>query len=248
MSLIATTRRRMLLGLAAASTAAATGAGATGTTGPQEAPELVAMGDSLSDTLNTYKAAAKRVQVIAETWGPQWPQPHPDTFCFTEGSKTHADILGRPIPIAWKPGGFERVQNVGTAECFEAWAKREWTEYHRRMSLKSQRGAKIQKKFAERMEGSIEHARAYWAEVDRIKNASGIEAAQKAQTEAREALQELVGRIILFREKSVTGLIIKAQAMQAWGEVPALYQQCNLQAIQWAEALTATVLRQATPT
>ncbi|MDA3857192.1 MAG: hypothetical protein PF480_02875 [Roseovarius sp.] len=43
----------------------------------------------------------------------------------------------------------------------------------------------------------------------------------------------------------MTGLIIKAQAMQAWETVEPLYRSTNVDAQAWAEAMTATVLRQA---
>lgn len=242
---IQTTRRRMLLGLAAASTAAASSVGAASGAVSQEASELVSMGDRLGTTLDAYKAALERVQSIAATWGPHWPQPDPQTFQFGQGCERHADILGRGISTAWNPSGVEQVRYIGTPEIFEAEAKREWAEYDRRMGFKTQRGAKLSKRWAERNEAAIEPARAYWAEVDRIKQASGIEAAQEAKTEAREALQELVGQIIKYHEMSITGLIIKAQALQAWGNVEPFYQKLNLEAVEWADAMAATILRQA---
>ncbi|MGX0975627.1 hypothetical protein ACSSVY_001337 [Roseovarius sp. MBR-51] len=244
MTFIQTNRRRLLLGLAAASTAAATGAAAQGHAAPQEAPELLSLADGLSDRLQAYKDATAQVQQIAETWGPQWPKPDTEIFAYGEDCKTHRDILGRGIQTE----GFECklfVRDVGTPEHFGKLAKYGWGRYHHKMQTKTQRGAKLAQRWAEREAAKVEPARAYWSEVDRITEASGIEAAQERAVSARKELKGLVGQIIHFREKTVTGLIIKAQAMQAWQEVEPFYRQLDLDAIAWAEAMTATVLRQA---
>ena len=66
-----------------------------------------------------------------------------------------------------------------------------------------------------------------------------------ARAEALEALRELVGQIVLFQERTVTGLIIKAEAMQAWETVEPFHRMTNVDAQAWGEAMTATVLRQA---
>jgi hypothetical protein len=106
-------------------------------------------------------------------------------------------------------------------------------------------GARGAKRCAEENAALVEPARAYWSEVERITEASGIEAAKNTRSEAFEALLELVGRIVLYEEKTVTGLIIKAQAMQAWESVEPFQRLFNPEALAWAEAMTATVLRQA---
>ena len=242
MTFIQTTRRRMLLGLAAASTAAATGASAEGQTAETEAPELIAMGDQLDGFLSAYKSAALRVKEIGREWGPQWPTPADEAVCFGGGSKLHRDIHGRGIQVP-RPHGKDHV-HVGTPEDFQKSAERHWAHYERKMQTKSQRGARFHKVWAERDTASIEPARKYWSEIDRITRASGIEAAKKAEAEARDALQDLVGRIVLFKERSITGLIIKAQAMQAWGEVDAFARAFHLDALAWADAMNETILRQ----
>lgn len=112
------------------------------------------------------------------------------------------------------------------------------------MKTKSQRGAKQMRRWAESDEALIAPAREYWSEVDRITEASGIEAAKVARSAALEALRELVGRIVFYRERTITGLIIKAQAMQAWEAVRPFDRGTNLVAMAWADAMTETILRQ----
>jgi len=244
MTTMQTTRRRMLLGLAAASTAAATGASAAGHTGPQEAPELLALADRLGGALDAYRAAKARVQHIAKTWGPRWPVPDECIVNYGAGCKTHRNILGEGIKTRWGKSDLMDVRSLGTPEYFEAEARSYWAEYERRMTTKSKRGADHARRWSERQAAAIEPARAYWSEADRITEASGIEAAQATLTASRDDLKELVGSIILYREQTVTGLIIKAQAMQAWAEVDAFSRHLHLDALAWSDAMAETVLRQ----
>lgn len=241
-SFIQTTRRRMLLGLAAASTAAATGASAEGQAAPAEAPELIAMGDQLGGSLAAYKSAARHVQAIGDEWGPQWPTPADEIINYGGGAKMHRDIHGNGIKVPGRHG--KDVVYVGTPEDFQKSSERHWAMYEHKMKTKSQRGAAYPKRWAEKDTAAIRPAQAYWSEVERITKASGIEAAKIAKTEAIDALRDLVGRIVLFQEQSITGLIIKAEAMQAWGEVEEFYRLFNVNAPVWADAMTQTVLRQ----
>ena len=86
-----------------------------------------------------------------------------------------------------------RVQNIGTPEGFEAEYHAHTKEAERKSKLKSQRGMKSEIRWAERSKARMEPARAYWSEVERITAASGIEAAQAAETASRDALRSLVG-------------------------------------------------------
>lgn len=244
MTFIQTTRRRMLLGLAAASTAAATVASAEGHTAEAEAPELLSMGDALSDALTAYKDAAARVNRIAEEWGPQWPVPDESIYSHGEGCQPHRDILGNGIHMPWGRNGVTRVHHLGKPEYFEQAAASEWAKYERKMQTKSQRGAAHHRFWAEKDTAAIQPAQEYWSEVARLTEASGIEEAKKAETDARNALQDLVNRIVLFQEMSITGLIIKAQAMQAWSEVDTCWRLFNPHSYEWADAMAETIMRQ----
>ncbi len=237
-------RRRMLLGLATATAAAATGVTTSGAPAQQEAPELIALADQLDGTLAAYLAAVARVERIAKAWGPQWPVPVEEIQRWTGSSERYVDILGRPteLPAPWGKGD-KRLVNVGTAECFKNDAAKHRAEYERKMKTKSQRGAKPHKLWMEQSAAAVAPASAFWAEVKRINEASGIKAAQAEQTATRDALQSLVSRIVLFQEHTVAGLVIKAQAMQAWGNVDAFTRAFNLEATAWADEMAATIVR-----
>ncbi len=239
-------RRRMLLGLATATAAAATGVTASGAPAQQEAPELIALADQLDGTLAAHLAAVAKVERIAKEWGPQWPVPEEEIRRWTGGSKQYRDILGRGVELPWGNCGITRLTNVGTPECFESDAASHRREYERKMKTKSQRGTKFHKLWMEKDTTAIAPARAFWAEVERINEASGIKAAQAEQTATHDALQSLVSRIVLFEERTVAGLVIKAQAMQAWSNVGNFYRLVNLEATAWADEMAATIVRQVT--
>lgn len=237
-------RRAMLLGLAGVATAAATGSTATGKAAPQESAELLALADKLPRHLGVYLDARKQVAAIVREWGPQWPTPAPEIIWYGSGSKYHEDILGRGIETPWGKGGLKRVQNIGTPEGFKAEYRAHKREAERKSKLKSQRGMKSELHRAEWAKARIEPARAYWSEIERVTAASGIEPAVAAREVSRKSLQSLVSEIVTFEERSITGLIIKAQAMQSWGQVEPFFRGFNPEANQWADAFAATVMRQ----
>lgn len=237
--------RRSFVAALATSLAAATTANAAGDQTLHEHPDLIALSDRLPVALQSYKEAAAHVRHIAETWGPQWPKPDPEIIWYGGGSKRHEDILGRGIETQWGKSGLMRVQNIGTPEGFQLSYEAHMEEADRKSKFKSQRGMKTELRMAKRMKTSIEPARAYWSEVERIKTTSGVEAAQEAEAAARDALRDLVGQILTFEEQTAIGLGIKAQALAAFIELPSSSQSFNLDAPQWLAGLAATLTKQA---
>ncbi len=245
MTLFSQTRRHMLLGLAAAATTA-TATSATGpTTGPKESPELLALADKLEPISQAQRDALAARDVIVKEWGPQWPVAPREIIWYGAGSKKHADITGAGIATEWSKSGLTRVQNLGTPEGFAASRDSHLREYERRNALPSKRGAMQFKTLADRDAALIEPARAYWAEVERITEVSGYEAARTRAEAAALALKEIVGAIVMFEERTIAGLVIKAQAMQAWSYAPLFQRALDLDVTKWADAMTATIIRQA---
>jgi len=238
--------RRSFVAALAASLSSVTVARATDSDAALENPDLIALSDRLPATLQTYKDAAARVQQIADTWGPQWPTPDPEIIWYGNGSKRHADLLGRGVETPWGKGGIMRVQNLGTPEGFEASYHSHKKEADRKSKFKSQRGMKSELRWAESSKARIEPARAYWSEAERITALSGIEDAQALETKARDALRELVGAILTFEELSPMGLAIKAQALTAFVELPPFWQMANPDAPKWMAGLANTLTRQST--
>ena len=237
----ALSRRHVLLGLAASATAAtATGA----TAAPQENPELVALADDLPAILAAYVAARENVAWIVAEWSPQWPVPDPAIVRHGDLCKPHRGLDGAGIATRMEWGA-TAINSLGTPEHFEA-----STAYHERMAAmkaetKSRRGVKFHATWAEKDRAAIAPARAYWGEVERITTASGIEAATAQRTATADALHDQVDAIMRADDWTITGAIIKAQALGAWAEVDQFRRTLNPEGPAWADQLAASILRHA---
>ena len=238
----ALSRRHVLLGLAASATAAtATGA----TAAPQENPELVALADDLPAILAAYVAARENVAWIVAEWSPQWPVPAPEIFRFGDGCRRHVGIDGAGIETPFGVRGATHVASIGTPEHFEGRAAYHDSRAAHKAKTKSQRGMQSELRWAERDRAAIEPARAYWSEVERITKASGIEAATAQRTATLEAMRDQVGAIMRADDWTITGAIIKAQALGAWAEAGRFARAFNPDGPAWADQLAASILRHA---
>lgn len=243
MNIATHSRRRILFGLGAAC-AAATASPEIGHALPAENPDLIALGDALPGAVGAYQDARATVAQIVAAWSPQWPVPDPEIIRYGQGCKTYRGIDGRGIEIAWGNRGVMRVPDLGTPEYFEGEWLRCQAEARAKAATKSQRGLKFATIWADRNRAAIASSAAYWAEVERITAASGIEAARGAEKEAREALHSLVGAIMATDEATIAGVIVKAQALNTWSEVEFAYRALNLQGQDWAENLASSIIRQ----
>ncbi len=242
---IFTNRRKMLMGLASAATAAATGVTASGSVAPQDDAGLIELADGLDGTLQAHQDACATVTSIVEQWGPKWPVPDPEIVRYGNACERHADIQGYGVQTEWGKSGLMRVQSLGTPEYFTSSAASHRLEYERKAATKSGRGAKLHQRWAESDTANIAPSKAYWSEVERITKASGIKAAQQRVRVTRDELRDLVGAILTYRERTIAGLVIKAEAMQAWGNVETFHVALNLEAPKWSEEVAATIVRQA---
>lgn len=130
-------------------------------------------------------------------------------------------------------------------EVFEARAAMHRTEADRLAKTKSQRGMKFHVLWAERHGAAVKPARAYWSEVERIKKASGIDAAQDRVKETREALHAKVDQVMQADDWTIAGAVIKAQALGVWAKVEETYRMFNPRGPIWADQLAAAILRHA---
>lgn len=231
-------RRSFVAALATSMTAAAQASSTV-----SEHPDLLAMADRLPGVLQDYRNANERVAEIEKVWGPQWPTVDPKIVKYGGTSKRHEDILGRGIKTEWGKSGIMKVQHLGTPECFEAAYLAHTKEAERKSKFKSQRGMRSELRSAERSKAQIEPARAYWSEVERIEKLSGIRNAQDELKRSRNALTDLVGKILTFEEQSVVGLGIKVEAMAAFSELPMSCQRYNLDAPEWLTGVVASLNR-----
>lgn len=239
----ALSRRRVLMGLGAAC-AAATATHEAGATAIAENPRLVALGDAVPTALKAYQDARARVAQIVAEWSPRWPTPDEKIVSFGSGCKTYRGLDGRGIEVQLRAWPFARTAQLGTPEYFEAQLANDLKKIARIAETKSQRGMKYAQLWAQRSRDAIEPARQYWSEAERITASSGIDPAQQAQRDAERALHALVSEVMAEPERTITGVVIKAQALTAWSAVDRVGQLTNIEAPEWAASLAASIMRQ----
>lgn len=236
-----TTRRRLLLGLAAASATAATASASQ--TVSAENPDLLALADDLPRHVGAFTDARDDVEWIVAEYAPQWPVPSEGIHFYSAGSKPYRSIDGRGNQRPWGKGGITRVPNVGTPECFEADYRHSKARADRCAGFKSQRGMKSAAAWAERSKRCIPVARDFWAEVDRLTAASGIKGAQEREANTQNALAAHVGAIMEAEALTMAGLVVKAQAMDAWSVVGPFHRALHPNANKWADAIATAILQ-----
>lgn len=239
----ALSRRHLLMGLAASATAAASVAEAA--SAPQENPELLALADELPGLAAKHLEARNRVRAIVAEWSPQWPVPSAELVRYGSDCKDYRGIDGRGLHLPEGKGMPIGMPKLGTPEYFEQQAAYHEREAARRAATKSKRNVEFHQAWAARERAQIEPSRAYWAEVERISEASGIDAAQSQLTDAREALKVKVDQIMRVDDWTIAGTVIKAEALQAWSEVAAFHRAFNKEGLDWADLLAASIMRHA---
>ncbi len=234
-------RRNILMGIAAASTAATATHSA-----PTEVPALVELADALPALAKAHTDACESVEWILAEWQPQVPDPDLDLIRYSESSRRYTKIDGHGIEVAPYPNADIKVfPSIGTAETFQNSAERSFAEAERKARTPSKRGAKHMFDWAEKERALIEPARDYWAEFDRIVEASGIEGAKDRVSETRDALHAAVSAIMATEERSMAGVVIKAEALHAWSCVEYFHKALNPDACKWSDQMAAAIMRQA---
>jgi len=84
-------------------------------------------------------------------------------------------------------------------------------------------------------------ATAYEAEKARTLKVSGYKAADERMHAARKALGGLVDAVMSQPETTMAGVMVKAQAMAAWGKLPPFWTM--LEGHKWGVALAASIMR-----
>ncbi len=233
-------RRRMLLGLAAASTAAASPLAAAPC--KAENPALLEMAAKLPATVKRYQHARDHQAAIEAKWTPQWP------------------LAPEEITEPGKPACYDMERTFAGGALYrkgEARARRVFRASHFRWEADAARRALRKKKLAEsdRAEWQAELAKCerlqavaakYEAEIARIKAGStDYEPAWKAHGDEANALCALVSAMMAETETTMEGLLIKAQALAAWDGVASLYRELNAKGAAWPGQIAASILRHA---
>ncbi|AZO79648.1 MULTISPECIES: hypothetical protein [unclassified Bosea (in: a-proteobacteria)] len=235
-------RRRMLLGLAAASTAAAGPiAVAAGAQAPAEAAELMDLGAKTPFALANYRQAIEAREAIVRKWAPKWPSAPKSIHNPGSYSQAETDLTGRMAP-----------------DCVWIWDREKLQDsiaripsHTLRKGAKPERVARANAAWsaleAER-ESTLEALNAYHSQCAGIRRASGIIPAQAAEEAARDALLAHTRAIMVLEPATMAGVLIQAEALQAVAHVP------DIQRVVWkgnavslhegyGERIAASILR-----
>lgn len=239
-----TNRRSVLFGLAAASTAAATGASATATA-VRENSELVSLGNATQALQEQYVAARAEAKSIADKFAPIWPLAPEPILSFGSGCLEERDLTGAGIErIAEGRSRVVQVWRYGPPEYFEGQIRDHKARIAHIMTTKSKRGLKYERHWLARFEEALPLSRAYVEEIERIREQSGYEPSRQRKETAFEALRDHVNRIMAIDAVTMEGVVIKAQALGAWAKVDKFHKHLNLDGPKWAEELAAAILSQ----
>jgi hypothetical protein len=247
-------RRRMLLGLAAASTAAAT-VTVEAAAAPAENPNLIALIEELPAIAEAFHRANDAYRAMEKKWNVATPRA-PDELT----------VPGRANP-------YDDQSQPGEAEMYALggyiWRKGE--EFPRRIIVKSwqvysQLGETRRQLRKAKKAGSVADCLLLEEEIKRLKkllaSAEAYEAEfAKARKQARanherlwpakDATQEALERHVdaIMREKDFTmeGVVIKAQALAEWDRVggKGLHKLAFRHGLDWHGLIAASVLRHA---
>lgn len=240
-------RRRMLLGLAAASTAATTPLAAAAT--PAENPALLALAAELPAFVKRYQNARARQDAIEAEWIPQWPVAPDEITKAGSARRLHYDM-----ERTFGGAALHRKGEENPRELLRSW--------HFRAEAGAARRALQKKKIEAQPDGEAYRtgweaklaeikrleavAKRYEDEIARIKAGStDYEPSWKAHSEAAKALGAHISAMMAEPETTMEGLLIKAQALAAWDGVAYLYRQMNFRGADWPGQIAASILRHA---
>ncbi|RWP23780.1 MAG: hypothetical protein EOR01_07795 [Mesorhizobium sp.] len=239
-------RRRLLLGLAAASTAAAAVTVAPAHSAAlADNPELVRLGGGLAAIAEEYRIAVAERKAIIKEWSRVWPVAPDEIISDRQygSGPIERDITGTGI---WRPGSKDRALVIVTCDDLE------WELTRAKRILK---GKSIDKRSVgglpdraawenelDAIVAQYTAASKYEAEKARVLKASGYEAANERKHAAADALIGIINDIMAQPETTMAGVVIKAQALAQWGLVSD-WQRYTIASADWGPALAASVLR-----
>lgn len=237
-------RRRMLLGLAAASTAAATVAATVPAAALTENPELVRLGDMLPSVEADYASAIAGYRAVVKEWSPRWPEL-PEALV-GRGDETARDFTG------W---GIQRVNCYGEMRCVQIatvdslQGRISWIQgilKSKTIDSRKIRGLTRPEWEAEMDESTalLKVARRYEQKCETVRRASGLAVSREHKNRSFTALADLIGETMGQQPVGMVGVMIQAQALGAWGRHgDAGHQMLTPGAITWGADLAASVLR-----
>lgn len=208
-------RRRMLLGLAAASTAAAGPvAAATSKPAPVEVAELLDLGAKTAFALANYRKAREEREAITAAWGARWPEPPAGIISDSDRGEAVFDLEGNHAS-KWISRREKLLDSIAYFDAGPSFRK----------NAKPDRVAKTKAAWANakaQREGNLAALDAYHAQCALLVNASGIRPAQAAEAAARRALLSHVRDVMALQPATMAGVLVQAEALEAMASVPHL--------------------------
>lgn len=237
--------RRLLLGLAAASTAAATlKVAAEINPASMENPRLIELGNALPALEAACLKARDRVYAIEAAWAPRWPKT--PAALLGEGDEIDRDFRGyainepgtplrhqkyaRPSDIDWRVDNARRIVRGRTID---------------RRNIRGGGRADWEQELA-RLRQLQPIARRHEAHRARVMKQSGYKPAKVAREIAMRNLGDLVSEAVAIPATGMTGVMIKAQALAAWGRyADALWNMSYPGALTWGSDFARSVVQMA---
>ncbi len=206
----AVSRRRLLFGLAAASTVAAMPTAVAAVSNPAEDPELIRLGDMLPGLAAEIVDADRICTTIIDEWGGRWPDA---PKAIRGGGSSHIERDLTDHAVYWiDRHGMDRVSHIHRSADIRLQVDY-WSKSVRRARTDKSRQRAIEQR--DYWQGLIDAATAYEAECDRIRTASGYTAARQRQDAALDAMADHVLQILRLEPHTMAGVIIQAQAIEA---------------------------------
>jgi hypothetical protein len=240
-------RRRLLLGLAAASTVAAAPVAVRDAIASSENPELLRLAAELPAVEARYVAAERHQRAVKERYSSQWPLA-PDEIISPNSNAAYGDIERNFEGGALYRQGEDRPRAV-TPACSLGYEIR-----RARRVLRSKRldnGAVVAGADREGWEtylAECERAHTlaveYEAECERIQREAQYERAWKETHAARDDMEGHIAAIMDQPDRTMEGLVIKAQALATWGRVEG-WKVAFKHGQGWPAQIAASILRHA---
>jgi len=241
-------RRKLLLGLAAASaSAAAIAAPSAAESAVLENPELIRLGDMLHAVAAEYKAANEAEKAIIKEWSARWPlAPEPILYRRSWERTAHElTLTGSPLvrPGEKDPFCVMTVERIVSDIKYTERLLRGKT-FDRQKKFRGSTREEWEKSLEEDYE-LVAVAREYEAECAGIRSLSGIDQAKERREGSRTALTDTVKRILAEPEYSMAGVIIKAQAISVASAADHWMVFATLEDEDWGTRLARSVLHHA---
>lgn len=237
----ALSRRRLLSGLALSATAAAASAFPGEAATQAENPELLMLADQLPAIAGDHDAAKADFDQVIRKAHKVWPRAPEEITYWGAHSEPEHFIDG---------SGYSEGHKVLTDAAIDWRVNSDLAEADRLIAAGGPRRAKRAawlKAEAPRFANRRKAARAYWREAERIRSDFDYERVSTRYRTAQEALRQHVNEIMMTREETIAGVVIKAQALATWSHTDPFWKAFNDLAPNWSDEIAASIMRQADP-